>query len=283
MPSSKESYIILGLKKGASKDEIAKRYNIILKKFRSGQAFEVQGERQYCLEEVDAAYNKLMGYEVKLPEDKAKTKPNPFLKMLNIDQKKWDNFWEYHKIHVLLSIIAVFVVFSVVKGMVTRVTPDLGLAFIGAFSPVDGDKLDKSIRSELTDLKLVSVDAALISEKEVGEQAYAMQMKAVVIMAAGDVDVFVVDKKNFEVYTNQGAFIDLANFAKENNVNVEKNKEFIVKSHEDTEAHLYGIDVSGSPLLNDIKLPSGEKKIAAIRLNAKHKENAERLMKLLVR
>ena len=61
-----------------------------------------------------------------------------------------------------------------------------------------------------------------------------MQMKAMVLFAAADVDLFILDKANFEKYAEQGAFISLDEIAPRLGIDNEKSKPYTMKAKDDT-------------------------------------------------
>ena len=73
-------------------------------------------------------------------------------------------------------------------------------------------------------------------------QQSAMLQKAMVLFAAGDIDVFVLDKENFDKYSEQGAFISLDDLVVKLGIDKSKYKDYILKTKEDKEEHIYGID-----------------------------------------
>lgn len=280
MLDKKEACKILGIAEDATKDEMIKRYDIQLKKHKV--IHQTEGEEEYSMEQVNEAYNLLMGYESKQPEAPVKSNPvlNPIYKKLNLDEKKVNNFFHYHKTHIIVGIIALIVLITTVRGCVNRVNPDLFFTVIGDIYVTDVEKVQNGIKGILPESKAPQVDPIYLSEKTQGEQAYAMQMKAMTLMAAGDMDLLILDRVNFERFGKQGAFISLEDLAKELGIDREKNKSYVITPEEGGKEALYGINVTESAFLKqqDIK---GKEMIAAIRVNAKHHDAAVNLFKLL--
>lgn len=282
MQDKKEAYEVLGLPDGASKDEILKRYDILLKKHRTGS--QTGEPEEFSLEEVNNAYNLLMGYQSNVPVEP--TKPNPVIgfisRQFKLDEKKLSNFFHYYKIHIIVAIIAVIVLGTTIRGCVTRVDPDFYLTFIGDMYVTDTEQVGSNIKSNLPDIKAPQVDLIALSEKDNGEQAYAMQMKAMAMMAAGDMDLIITDKINFERYAKQEAFIDLADLAKELGVEKEKNKDYIMTLEGKTQEGFYGINISDSTWVKEQNI-KGKELIASIRINAKNHDKAVEALKLLIK
>lgn len=279
--SKEQAYRILNIREGAGTEEILKRYDLLLKKYRAGgaEALSDTGEA-VTMEKITLAYNLLMGIEEEAPEEEYK-EPSPLFKKLNIDEKKARNYVHYYKYHALISLVLLVTLVYTLYGCVTRVEPDLKIAFIGEVYLDKAEDVEKRIMEMVPGLKGVSIDSALLSERLDGQQAYAGMQKAMVLFAAGDIDLFFIDKAHFKQYAEQGAFVSLDEIAATLNLDREKNKDYILKA-EDTEGeHLYGIDVAHSSLVKDTNIMLKEA-IVAIRIGAKNYDNALRLLKLLV-
>jgi len=280
----KDAYEVLGVKETASKDEIKKRYDVLLKKHRilesAGQLSETSQE--VSLEDINRAYNLIMGYDTgEKPEGDGKN-ANPIFKRLNLDEKKVNNFFYYYKVHMIVGIILVLVLAFTLKGCISKVNADLSMDFIGNFNYNETDPLALKIKNDIPGLKAAEVEIIPLTGKLDSQQEYAFQMKAVAVLSVGDADVYIMDKTNFEKYGKQGVFSSLDNLATELNINGDTNKDCLLTSINDKSEHLYGIDVSKSSILKESGVISNEA-IAGIRLNAKHQENAVKLIKLLLK
>ncbi len=281
MLDAKRAHEILGVGKNASKNDIERRYSIILKKHRMAAAEGQENAEAVDIDEVTAAYSLLMGYVE--PETEAKA-PNPLLKKVGIDEKKAGNFFHYYKIHIIIGIIALIVIGATVRGCVTRVDPDFNIAFLGSLYFNETDVLKDTIKKEIPEIKEPGFDGAFIGtgDSAGGQQEYAMQMKAMVLFAAADVDLFILDKENFEKYVDQGAFISLDEIAPRLGIDSEKSKPYTLKTNDDPAKHIYGIDISKSEVLKNANI-QGKEMIAAIPIRGKMPEKAEKVIALLLK
>ncbi|MCX7841905.1 MAG: hypothetical protein N2489_02375 [Clostridia bacterium] len=282
MQDLRNAYEILGVKEGADKDEIIKRYDILLKKIRISKA---NGEDPGInIDEINKAYNTLMGYSTGEPEERelppSNTLSGYLFKMMGIDEYKARNFLYYYKFHIIAVLASVLLAGYFVYSIVNRVEPELSIVVAGDLYIQDTEDLRQKFKAELPELNEISLDHIILSEKLDGQQAYAMQMKLVTLMAAGDIDVFILDRENFNKYAKSGAFMSLDSMVNELGIDKNDNKDFILKAGENEEEHLYGFDASNSKLLQDIK-SIDEKKIAALKVNSKHMNNALKFLKLL--
>ena len=283
----RDAYKILGVKEGASKDDIVKRYDLLLKKYKmSTLGITDNASEKINIDEVNKAYSILMGYETAGEEEESdKKRPNPvlspILRKLKIDEKKADNFLHYHKYHIVISIIALIVLITTLRSCIMRVTPDVNISFIGEFYASEGDELIKNhLKSEVPELKEPAVEFIPLSENMDGQQAYAYQMKVVAQMTAGDVDVYILDRYNFDRFAGQGAFMGLDVLKDELDLDMDKNKDYVVDV-KDVGKNLYGLDISDSKVLKDSGI-IGDNAIVAIKFNAKNYENAINVLKLLL-
>lgn len=380
----KEARKILGVTKETSRNDIERKYSILLKKHRassmrveaadedaaegnapvsgSAQPSEsalklaesnpqnISATEEYTFDQITEAYNVLMGYEVKIKEQPP-SKMAPLLKKAGIDEKKARNFLYYYKFYILGVLLLAIALFYGIRSFVNRVDPDFNIAFLGSFSYYDAvEKLSDSIKENIPAIKEPGIDGAYLTTADFtdnrqsgdqtssgnqsannnnpdstatqpqtggkqqtnnlqisGDQQYAMQMKAMVLISAGDIDVFIVDRDRFFQYAKQGVFLSLDDIAPKLGADMDKNKEFITKADNtdplDTDgnktsgsgtgsaegtsdaaiqAHLYGIDVSDSKLLKETGV-IGPESIAAIFAGTKRLDKAEEFIKFLMK
>lgn len=279
----KKACEVLGVKEDSSRNEIERRYAIILKKNKSARIEEDSSQdNDPDIGEMTEAYNLLMGYE----EPKAKEVPvktNSILKKAGIDEKKARNFWDYYKFHVIGGIVLLIVLALTLKSCITAKHPDFNFAYIGNIYASDSELLKADISKAVPQIKVPSIDGATLSADNDAQQQYAMQMKATVLLAAADVDLFVLDKSSFELYAKDGAFLSLDEYAKELGIdsNSEELKSFRLTPKDEKAEGLYGIDVSKSKLLKESNV-RGNEFIAAIPVRGKHADTALKLIKALM-
>jgi hypothetical protein len=274
--NKKEARQILGVSKETSTNDIERKFSILLKKHKmlkerpedetgqdTGSAQDViamqdtvDKQEEYSFDQVVQAYNILMGYEVPMKEEPP-SKVAPLFRKAGLDEKKTRNIFYYYKYQILAVIIAIISIVSIVRGCVNRVEPDFTTAFIGEIVYTDTDKLSDAIKLNIPEIKEPAFDRAFVTDNDQSDQQYAMLMKATVLFAAGDVDVFILDRANFERYAKQGAFSSLDEIALKLGVDMEENEKCIVRIEDSeelsndatgdkaanapVEKHLYGI------------------------------------------
>lgn len=105
--------------------------------------------------------------------------------------------------------------------------------------------------------------------------------KSMISLFTDHPDMYVVDRLNFNKLMNQGALLKLNELEGSLDPSFAADKMVWGKSEEDLEEYLYGIDISDSPIFNNVQI-TGTVKIAVIRIDAANQENAFKLMKWLI-
>ena len=122
MQNIKDAYSTLGVRENATKDEITKKYRLILRKYeqRDENGTPLLMDKE-AFDEISKAYDLLMGYE---PQETKKR---------NSTLLKIENFIYYHKVHVLVGIFILFVAAVALSYFLGRVTYDLRVVFRGDY------------------------------------------------------------------------------------------------------------------------------------------------------
>jgi len=264
----KEARKILGVSKDASKAEIERKYAILLKKHRQEVYRDTQDEQaqqnedeinpgsaptdggsvthhdaakaEYDFDLITEAYNTLMGYKVEVREE-APSRLAVFLKKFGLDEKKTDNFLHYYKYYILVGILIVITMIISIGSCVNRPDYDFNIAFIGKIYYYDSvDALRSSIKEKIQIIEEPGIDGAFLSEDGLGEQQYAMEMKAMTLLYAGDIDVFILDRTTYERYAKLGAFMSLDESAPRLGVDTSKHQDLVLAVQRNDELLEYG-------------------------------------------
>ncbi len=297
-----EARKILGVTKASSKDEIEKKYDVVLKKYKIMKmdgTLDDNAEAEF--RKSTDAYRVIMGYEVEEPKvEKKETYTDKAFEKVGIDRKKADNFFHYHKYHILIGIVAVILIVYSVYSIVTRVEPDITIGLLGEVNYESQDKFKEKIVENIPEIKEVAVDSAVLSGNHNDQQSYAYLQKAVVLISASDIDLFLVNKYAFDNYAKNGAFMALDDVAKELDIDASKSESLKLrvvdewedpagptdqpkpKTYADAEPRLYGIDISGSEFFKDIDV-IGPEKILVVRVQPKNYDLVLKLIKLFTK
>jgi len=275
---------ILGVTEDASPAEIEKRFAILLKKHKLSQSTQDENAQgnEYSFDEITDAYNTLMGYEIPA-EESPPSAAAPILNKLGLDEKKVKNFFYYYKYYIIAIIAVLIIIGSFIKTVVTKVDPDFHVAFIGDFKYVDEQILKDRIKEEIPEIKEPNIGIAYLSEEMLGQEQMAMEIKASLFFVTGETDVFVLDRENYEKYAVEGVFLSLDEIAPELGVDMEKNKDYVLTANDQTEPHLYGINVTDSRVLKKSGIFNDDEMIAAIYANSKRQETALKVLELLTK
>lgn len=297
-----EARKILGITKGSLKDDIEKKYDVIMKKYRilkNSGMLNVKEEEDF--EKKTEAYRIVMGYEVDMPKiDRKETYVDKAFVKAGVDRKKADNFFHYYKYHMLISIVAIIVVILTVRSFVIRVEPDINIGFMGEVNQQAFDTLGTKIKANVPEIKEVAFDSATLTDNYNDPQAYAYMSKAMVLLSASDTDLFILSKYAYNRYANTGPFMKLDDVAKELNIDITASEylklrvvdewedttnmeeERKVKTYIDAQPQLYGIDVTNSEFFKDINVV-GPEKILVVRVEPKNRDLILKLIKLFAK
>lgn len=278
-----DAYEVLGLEVGASKEDLEKRYALLIKKYRSIKLSEdeeekVEGEK--ALKTVTDAYNSIIENELQAIRSNMQGTPNPVLKKIGVDEGKAKNIIYYYKYHFLLGVIGLLALGYFIYGFATNVKPDFNLTAIGSFYSQDTEPIKQTIKNNISSIKEPLVEVVTITGDVNFQQEYAMQMKAVTVIAAGDIDVFIMDKDNFDKYAAGSAFASLDKLVE--NMNIDKSRCYSAKTEDLAEEHIYGLEAGSSKLLQGIQSRTNQK-IVAISARTKNYEKAVKLVEFLIK
>ncbi|MDP4182514.1 MAG: DnaJ domain-containing protein [Bacillota bacterium] len=286
MADVKDPYSILGIKPGASKDDIIKRYDLLLKKYKVNKNGKAAGNEQINIEDIEQAYNMLMGYDFesladgKLSED-ANKPPNPILKKMNVDQKKLSNFIFYYKIPIIIGLFAVLGIFLVLKSIFGYVKPDLKIELVGMYSDSNLDKLEERIKDNISGVKKVNIDPIIFWDKKNPAMESSMEIKFATLSGTGDIDLYLLDKERFDkllkMSNRVGILDDIAKKYEDQKMNL---KVYRSKLEDQTTEHIYGINISDSSFIKGTAL-EGSDVILCFGNNEADKENRMKLVDLL--
>lgn len=190
---------------------------------------------------------------------------------LNIDKKKWDNFWYYYKIHVIVGVFVAILLAITLKDCAANISPDVTISYIGgSYVPED---VSLALKEKLMEAGIVQdanrdgknelvFQAMTLSDEIKSEQDIAMQQKVMVVLATGDSQVFLLDKTYFTRYGEQGAFEPLDNLVDRYGIDFEKHPEIKLTVSEMNETHVYALPVKGNKLLEDLGFKTEDTYIA---------------------
>ena len=152
---------------------------------------------------------------MKLPEKEKAAQKAAFRAMSPAD--KLDHIWTYFKWPILLGLIALLVLGSVLRRALTEKEPTLyiALANVSIGSELESELTEDFLRAEEADLKRQEIylyrDLYLSENADVvnHEYAYASRMKVMSAIQTQKLDVAVMNREAYDLFSAQGYLLDL--------------------------------------------------------------------------
>lgn len=200
-------------------------------------------------------------------------------------KEKMEYIWDYYKIHILVGVFIIIAVSWTIYTNVNKTEYVFNCTLLGEGVNLSKkadfeDKLTKIVLEEPEDKKQAYMDFIEVkgsSNDEISIDPYAMQ-KLSARVAAGDIDILIVDEKNFQRFAMQGMFERLDSFS-ELDLS-DKNSIKIEKGSEDVKSGIYGVRVKDNASLKDIGYNTEDKIVGIVTLS-KNKDKGAAVLKWL--
>lgn len=268
-----EAYKILGVSENATSDEIEEQYMKWVKRDNAYQSQPNSAEKSFDIDSITNAYNTIKSYESGTQNE------------FHSFREKVEHFFRYYKFHTLGVILLIIVSISIIQGIVDHRQEQKALASLPPkdvsimlygeyFNPnIATDPVSKNVLDAFPSWERIPVSSNYFPIEANTQSDIGMQQKSAVTLATSKADVYIMDARNFERLVGSGMFQPLD----EMDLSLKEDKLIYAKAEEDTSEHLYGVEITDTPIFNGVKV-RGDKKIAAIRIGAKHKDNALKLI-----
>ncbi|QHW32903.1 J domain-containing protein [Paenibacillus rhizovicinus] len=288
MDERKKAYELLGLPEGASKEEAETKYSLLIRRDRASRQREdskQSDEQRLYLEEINKAYKTILEYEEKKTVEQYNASAYGRYKGMAGSAEKIDHFFSYYKFHLLGVIALILVVIYGTKGYIdhrnhaaalAKLPPiDVSVSFYGEYLTKDGSHilsdlspLEADILSDFPQWKRVKAFYTYLHKDMDKQEDLGFLEKSSIDLTMNQPDVYILDKTNFTRLAAVGAFLPLdgANAAKLGpglKPELELKAKMLVDDENAPEEHVYGIDISASPLFKGLPLV-GKEYIAAI-------------------
>ncbi|RXZ82694.1 J domain-containing protein [Paenibacillaceae bacterium] len=292
MEDLKQAYKLLGLSENASKEEVEKKYLMLLRQSKSQerQGTGTTGESS-GFDKVNRAYKLILNHENETAVAEINKQQYGKYKNMAGFAQKVDHFFAYYKVHVLVSIL---IIAGIIYGINTymnhkaeqaelaKLPPiDLTVMFYGEYFLPDGGSDTKPLQEALLTVfpewQRTVVHLAYVPEEMRSEHDMAMIQKSMLTLMTDKSDVYIMDKVNFEKLSGQGGLLrpldeDAAAALKPL---LSEDKLVRAQTKDDTQPLIYGIDISSSKFASQLPLAHNNKKlIAGIRIDAKDQDKA---------
>ncbi|HLR63953.1 MAG TPA: hypothetical protein VK075_00780 [Pseudogracilibacillus sp.] len=195
--------------------------------------------------------------------------------------EKWkkaiENYFYHYTIHTIIGILGLFFVISLswtlIKGQIekreeaNRPPADIEILLYGDFkAQYEEDLLNENLAEIFPDwdirLETEHVSSALTTPEDI-----ASQQKGMLTMATIAPDVYIFDPRQFEIYVESNEFSQLDDVFE----TIDETYYVYYQTEDDTEEHVYGINITDSPIF-ELKEALAKDKYIVIRKDADNQE-----------
>lgn len=264
--TKKEARDLLGLHEQATRDEITRRYDVLVRKLRDNP----EGQAAQTMEQVEEAYKILTGIAWKDPEAEKRLRerdahPGILARLLKMEQTKLDNLVHYYTKPAIAVLLALALVVWIIVSTVFRPKEDFRLLAAGDIYIAETERVEAAIKTLLPGTTNPMVQSIYLNADTDASMEYTLQQKLMVEIGYGEQDIMLVDRDIFTSFAEQGAFAPLDDVLAEYGTTAEEQKAQSVVIPEDNRAegddggaHIYGISVTDSRLLAELEILGGD-------------------------
>ncbi|MBW4082671.1 hypothetical protein [Paenibacillus sp. S150] len=262
----KQAYGRLGLPETVTREELNKRFDLLLKRRRSLTTEAEIAEYEADFQAIKFILDSRDQQEIQEAEDQRLAKYGS----LAGGARKWERFMRLYKTHVIISIIAVIVLafggnalynnWQHKKYLATLPPVDAKIMFIGNFGVQDPDgkmdALNQAIIEEYPEWK--RVDSSIVYLPKTGEGADTLDMnymqKAVVELAANSPDILILDEATLQWIGGQDGFQNLEPILADGKISGDDPRLKWGTVGESTEEQLYAVDITDSKFVASLPI-----------------------------
>ena len=190
-------------------------------------------------------------------------------------KKKVQYIWDYYKIHIIVTIIALFSIFSFIHGQFTKINYEFNVTIIGITSGEDKinefqEKLTPIVikngsKKQSARIETMPVDSLIDGKTQVSVQ-YMQKFGAEV--SANVIDLLIMSKDDYEAFQKQGMFLKLDNVKGMDLSHLKAEK--LVRASDKV---AYGINIQDNKILTEFGVKTNNM-ILCIPCNTKQKDKA---------
>ncbi|EXX87822.1 molecular chaperone DnaJ [Paenibacillus darwinianus] len=293
----KRAYETLGLQENAPKEDVEKRYGLLLRQARARQMRQETDHADDDFSAVNRAYRLITDREnhqaVSALNDEQYGRYKRFAGLA----EKLDHFFRYYKWHLIGAIAAVaLVIYGITaysdqraeQARLAALPPaDLTGTILGQFylpqDTPDTVPVEAAILGQMPEWQRVEFDLLSFNMEGQSQIDMAMQQKVIVQLATERPDVYLLDRNTFDWFVRNGVLMNLDAEA-EGRLKGLLTEDTAVKAaaKDDTSEHVYGIDVSRSVYANALPLVKNSM-VIGVRVDSKNANNALLLIERYLR
>lgn len=263
----KQAYEKVGLPENVSKEEINKRFDLLLKRRRSKSSDD---EERSAPEENFQAFKFILDsmdqQEIQEAEEQRLAKYGK----LSGAASKWERFMRLYKTHMIVSIIIIIVLavggnslynnWQHRKYLASLPPVDAEIMLLGNFGTQDPDgktdDLEAAILAQYPEWKRVEVSIVYLPQTGPESNTFDMNFlqKAVVELAANHPDILLLDEATLEWIGGQDGFGNLEAIVADGSIAKDDSRLKWGKDEESGQDELYGVDITDSAFVNALPL-----------------------------
>ena len=190
-------------------------------------------------------------------------------------KKKVQYIWDYYKIHIIVTIIALFSIIGFIHGQITKINYEFNMTIIGITSSEDKiDEFQKKLtpivikngsKKQSARIETMPVDSLMDGKTQVSVQ-YMQKFGAEV--SANVIDLLIMSKSDYQSFQKQGMFLKLDNVQGMDLSHVKAEKLEMA-----SDKGVYGINLKDNKILTDFGVKT-DNMILCIPCNTKQKDKA---------
>lgn len=269
----KQAYEKVGLPENVSREEINKRFDLLLKRRRNKSSDDERSAPEEDFQAFKFILDSMDQQEIQAAEEERLAKYGK----LSGAASKWERFMRLYKTHVIVTIIIVIVLavggnalynnWQHRKYLATLPPVDAEIMFLGNFGVQDPDgktdDLEQAIIAQYPEWKRVEASIVYLPHTGTGADSFDMNymQKAVVELAANQPDILILDEATLEWIGGQDGFGNLENLVTSGKINKDDARLKWGKDGESGQEELYGIDITDSSFVKAIPLNHDTKNI----------------------
>ncbi|WP_404455163.1 hypothetical protein LG329_07010 [Virgibacillus necropolis] len=274
-----EAYKVLGVSENATENEIENQYMTWVRRDNAHQS-QTGTEKPFDFELITDAYNVIKSYK-----EYGSKSPQEF----DSFRERVEHFFRYYKIHMLVVIILIIVCGSIVQAVVDHRQDEKALASLppenlsimlygGYFSPETNTTiLSENVLEVIPSWDRVTITLNHLITKVDDSMDVSYQGKNAVLFATSKPDIYIMDKENFNRHVNSGMFQPLDQLEPSLKNFLDSKEMIYAETIESSTKHLYGVEITDTSFFEGIQV-SKDEKVIAVRADAKHKDNAMKLI-----
>lgn len=297
MEDLKQAYDLLGLPEGADREDVEKRYFLLIRRARSSKQREESSAQTDVsaapnLEDVNRAYKLILAAEDQKTNEAYNENAYGKYKKMAGSAAKVDHFFSYYKFHLLGSIAVILILIFGIKAYVdhrheqaelAKLPPaDVTVSFFGNYISDQGSyptsedikPMESKILAQFPEWKRVIVFMTYVPSEMKSEQDSALLQKSMLELITNKPDIYILDRVNFMKLAKDGALLPLDGKLPA----LDKNKAVKTATNDEpSNEHIYGYDITASPLVKELPI-HGKEYIAVVRFDSEKPDNALHLI-----